>query len=1062
MDASRQPTTALFSALKLMAGLFLLGAGVSAGSMPGQAKSPVVVVEFEVPAASDHAWDWAGGGVADLLQQELAARGVPVVDRNSLRALEAEQRLSLSGLAKPDSLRVGGLLGAGLVVGGRVAAAGPGRARLEAWLASVEQAERIATASCEGAWPNDLTAMLGTLAEQLAGKAGARTDKTPPPVAAGDAIRPEALVMFYEGVNACARRQPVLGVAFFLNAYGIDPRLTAARAWEIRAYELAGLPEHARALNAGRPAENAAPVPGAKPATASEPTTAKVVAILTPQVAGADSAATLRQALEQAALADRRVRLFGAENLMPAVAEQDAQLSGLFASGKSSRYGNWLMADGFVQCRIEPGEATLCTLRLSLVDPLSGQVVAEVRERVAAADIAAQLPGALSRLVDAWLAGTLAPAGAPAAKPAPPAELAETDLARLPAHRELAVLLDTVSRGKAGVKTHLELVYCYIKTNELPLAACEAARFFNALEQDGPGVLSFRDAYGWLLASVQFPPAVFAQLPPARVDRLMAGLREKHFDLLATGGLAYAHARKAYDEGRWADALRYATESLAVFSQEPPVCEIERMQNARTAVLRKEKTNVKGKHFYDLPLASLHFMIGDSLRHLGRLGEAKTELLAARAFHVEAFVVAVTAWHCGDTGWTPWFSGNHELPARLAAALAVFDGKNSAAYDAIRAETEPAGTVPVCFDMVNRIIVGWNSEPPDPGPMPPACVAEMEDLLHWLGHHGQHARLAPTLEQVATAYLRRTGLAAPVTATAMPADQVVDRLRQALRFYEQAEGLTPNPDWVNHQPLQLDNVFTAAGWKHAWPFLQPPWPPELGWRILGECPCLLGDGVLAVSHLRTRQASVPSVTVARAWAKIGLTESLHNHHDKALAAFREARTLDPALDLPALNVSVIEVALATHPDAPVAETRRLCASLVPSIEEPNLGYWYNVARRNQQIGNFPAALACYAQAQELAGDAIVQEQLRTNRYFDAGIRDGALRRMLRFCQAECLAGVGRRDEAATLYRQLARDYGDQIGSEVAYIYPQGGSVCYPVNRGALAAERAEQLHHSKK
>jgi tetratricopeptide (TPR) repeat protein len=1046
-----------------MAGLFLLGASVSAGSMPGQAESPVVVVDFEVPAASDHAWDWAGGGVADLLQQELAARGVPVVDRNSLRALEAEQRLSLSGLAKPDSLRVGGLLGAGLVVGGRVAAAGPGRARLETWLASVEQAERIATAYCEGAWPNDLTAMLGTLAEQLAGKAGARTDKTPPPVAAGDAIRPEALVMFYEGVNACARRQPVLGVAFFLNAYGIDSRLTAARAWEIRAYELAGLPEHARTLKAGLPAAATSPVSGAKPVVASAPAAAKVVAILTPQVAGTDdSAATFWQALEQAALADRRVRLFGAENLMPAVAEQDAQLSGLFANGKPSRYGNWLMADGFVQCRVEPGDAALCAVRLSLVDPLSGQVMAEVRERADPADIAARLPGALSRLVDAWLAGTPLPAGATAAKPAPPAELAEADLARLPAHRELAVLLDTMSRGKADIHTHQNMVKPYLDAGELSLAALAAAKFYDALEESGPDALSFREAYIWLVWSVRFPTAVFELVPKERLARLNDGLCNKHLDLIARGGLAYGHARKAYDEKRWADAVRHANESLAVFSQEPPVYEVERQLAGMTAVMRKEKKNVKGSHYYDLPLASLHFIIGDSLRHAGRLDEARGELLAARAFRTEVFVEIVATWFYGDNGWIPQFAGHSDLQKRLALSLAGFDGRNSAAYDAIRAETEPAGTVPVCFDLVNRIIAGWNSEPPEPGPMLPACVAEMEDLLHWLGHRGQQARLGPVLEQVAAAYLRHTGLAVPAAATAMPADRVVERLRQVLRFYEQAECVVPKPHWVNHQPLRLDDAFTAAGWRHAWPFLQPPWPPELGWRILGECPCLLGDGALAVSYLQTRQPAAAPATVARAWAKIGLTESLHHHHDKALLAFREARANDSAITPDALSLVVIEVALASRPDAPGDETQRLCATVAPPLAEPNLWHWFNVVRRNQQAGNLSAVLACYAQIEEMASDANMLKNLRKTPPFFPGFDGATIRLNAQFGRAECLAKLGRRDEAAALYRQIAIDNGNQEMMKIDYFTPIGGARFYAFQFGSVAAERAEQLHRVEK
>ncbi|MEI8080081.1 MAG: hypothetical protein WCH61_10690, partial [bacterium] len=82
--------------------------------------------------------------------------------------------------------------------------------------------------------------------------------------------------------------------------------------------------------------------------------------------------------------------------------------------------------------------------------------------------------------------------------------------------------------------------------------------------------------------------------------------------------------------------------------------------------------------------------------------------------------------------------------------------------------------------------------------------------------------------------------------------------------------------------------------------------------------------------------------------------------------------------------------------------------------------------------------------------------------FNSGLDRRETRQLAQFCRAECLAGVGRRDEAAALYRQLARDCGDQAGTRVTYFCPQGGGGYHSTKLGALAAERAEQLHQPKK
>lgn len=82
------------------------------------ATGAIVVTDFEIPAAGSNAWGWACAGLADLLQQSLSARGATVVDREHLHAIGLEQQLSTGG--RVDPLRIGALLGAECVAGGRV------------------------------------------------------------------------------------------------------------------------------------------------------------------------------------------------------------------------------------------------------------------------------------------------------------------------------------------------------------------------------------------------------------------------------------------------------------------------------------------------------------------------------------------------------------------------------------------------------------------------------------------------------------------------------------------------------------------------------------------------------------------------------------------------------------------------------------------------------------------------------------------------------------------------------------------------------------------------------
>src|ERR1035437_9024544 len=208
--------------------------------VPPAAQPRVAVLDFQVPTEGGHRGAWAGGGLADLLQIEFEHLGWVTLDRDFIHAVLGEQRLAVDAFTAPGQLKLAALLNARHLVTGRILPLNDGRVRVEAAAFSVEAIETVVTAASEGAFPKELPGTVRSLARTLASKLtapGAAATDLPPPA---QAFKPEALIMFYRGLNACARGQPELGIACFMNAETLDPDFAAPVLWETRAFELAG------------------------------------------------------------------------------------------------------------------------------------------------------------------------------------------------------------------------------------------------------------------------------------------------------------------------------------------------------------------------------------------------------------------------------------------------------------------------------------------------------------------------------------------------------------------------------------------------------------------------------------------------------------------------------------------------------------------------------------------------------------------------------------------------------------------------------------------------------
>ena len=346
---------------------------------PAAPHPTVAVLDFEIPPEERQACEWAAGVVADLLQEELGRRGVVTVDRDLIRAVFQEQRLVGSGLAANHALTTSRLLGANFAVTGAFVPLDANRARLDVRILRVDTGETTKIASSTGSWRTDLQSMVQTLAGDLlaAGRLGAATlteAKAPPD------LRPEALMMVYEGVAACSRGLPGTGIAFFIDAQRQDSRLAAARAWEVKAYQLAGLPEDSRLVAAwhGDRLKGTA----AQSATGNTGTNAPArVVTLLPLVtttaarsildrSGTDEHAS-RLLIEKQLLAMHGIRMLEPKGLWTSVAEADLRLSDRFAEEGVLRYGRWLVTDALVLCRLDAAPTGELEVRVDITDPLT-------------------------------------------------------------------------------------------------------------------------------------------------------------------------------------------------------------------------------------------------------------------------------------------------------------------------------------------------------------------------------------------------------------------------------------------------------------------------------------------------------------------------------------------------------------------------------------------------------------------------------------------------------------------------------------------------------------------
>ncbi len=601
--------------LKLcITGLVLLGA--VAGASAAEAPAAVAVLDFSVPAAADNRWAWAESGVADLLQIELQQKRMLLLDRDAIHAVLQEQRLAASGRSAKDSLSLAQLLNAQYLISGKIAPLAAGRFRVEAVVFSVEASETKVTAMSEGDFPKELSRVLSDVAKQIAGKlpagSGFNGEAEPP----ARAPKPEALILFYRGVNACALGQPGLGAACFMNAASLDPDFTVPLLWEIKAYEMAGLAEPA----AIRREEMATVLQHLGMATTSPTnipvhTGKPVLALLHPVVTAGDSgleSSALDTALIRSLLATDQVRLFAFEGIGASVAEQDLRLSSFFAGQNAPRYGRWLAADGLVLCRVHPDGSNQTAMELSLVNPLNAVVMARSERTGPAATLPGQIPALVGELLGAWT-NRLAPAIAPVVTPESSAVVTNEEATDLrPIYRDLVAAMAQVRREPGSSDSHRALANAFGATGRPRLAAYEIEQCLQRLDIHAPHAdNTFLGTHRWLFWEPSPASGAAGLVNPAAITNLSGQLLAVYPQSLAAGCLRYNLAVTAWRAKDWPEAITQAQKSRQILQS--LVAHFDR--NAKIGANR-------GEAEFEM-LAATFFLEGSGLRESGKRDEAR-------------------------------------------------------------------------------------------------------------------------------------------------------------------------------------------------------------------------------------------------------------------------------------------------------------------------------------------------------------------------------------------------------------------------------------------------------
>jgi hypothetical protein len=273
--------------------------------------------------------DWAYG-IADLMALELQSRGVVLLERRDVRWILAERQRQFMDRPDAGAVPFADVHQLDALVSGTIRRTAADRFYLEIGLTDLRTGTEMASADATGQWAVGLPAAVASIANRLTRRLQDSTPDEAVPRPSGFSRSPEISWLFYRGIAHCLIDEPEWGAVYFLDALRADPLFTAARIWNLRAFELLGFGEFAN-LERARLAQT---LEGSEALRQFEqgdwlPHHAFVIALLTPSNATEPAAriiAQVRQSLERTA----NIFLFDPDRIGALAAEMDLQRTARF------------------------------------------------------------------------------------------------------------------------------------------------------------------------------------------------------------------------------------------------------------------------------------------------------------------------------------------------------------------------------------------------------------------------------------------------------------------------------------------------------------------------------------------------------------------------------------------------------------------------------------------------------------------------------------------------------------------------------------------------------------
>lgn len=350
----------------VLAGIMVVSAGSGAMGASGESEAHAAVLDFTMEAVSTGGPDWSVGA-ADLMEVELAKRGVHLLERRQIRLVLGERRNYRSGILS-DSLKVEGLPRPRTFVTGTFSRTGEKRFRLQAKLVSVRDGVDLSSFTVEGVYPAQWLDALSSAADKFVQVIpGLKPEPARKEVLPGVSRKPEAASAFYRGIAYYTEGNLEEAFRCFHQARLTDPGFYLAEAWYMRTLDACGFPEHAAVVREDlRQHSGGALVAGMTVASHLKSKGNSVWILNADDGVPHDWMLALKQGLQKNA----HIFFFDPARVGDLAREADLQLTGELIAAETPDVASWMGADTLLRIRRKED-----VLALSLHDFATGQML---------------------------------------------------------------------------------------------------------------------------------------------------------------------------------------------------------------------------------------------------------------------------------------------------------------------------------------------------------------------------------------------------------------------------------------------------------------------------------------------------------------------------------------------------------------------------------------------------------------------------------------------------------------------------------------------------------------